>query len=80
MGGIDVLTFTAGVGEKGQDSRKAICENLKIFGIELDEVKNQEAKGVEAKISSDNSKVLVYVIPTNEELMIAKETMKLLEK
>ena len=77
---IDVLTFTAGVGEKGQDSRKAICENLKIFGIELDEVKNQEAKGVEAKISSDNSKVLVYVIPTNEELMIAKETMKLLEK
>lgn len=80
MGGIDVLTFTAGVGEKGQDSRNAICENLKIFGIELDEVKNQEAKGVEAKISSDNSKVLVYVIPTNEELMIAKETMKLLEK
>ena len=80
MGGIDVLTFTAGVGEKGQDSRKAICENLKIFGIELDEGKNQEAKGVEAKISSDNSKVLVYVIPTNEELMIAKETMKLLEK
>ena len=80
MGGIDVLTFTAGVGEKGQDSRKAICENLKIFGIELDEVKNQEAKGVEAKISSENSKVLVYVIPTNEELMIAKETMKLLNK
>ena len=80
MGGIDVLTFTAGVGEKGQDSRKAICDNLKIFGVELDEVKNQEAKGVEAKISSDNSKVLVYVIPTNEELMIAKETMKLLNK
>ena len=80
MGGIDVLTFTADDKEKGQDSRKAICENLKIFGIELDEGKNQEAKGVEAKISSDNSKVLVYVIPTNEELMIAKETMKLLEK
>ena len=80
MGGIDVLTFTAGVGEKGQDSRKAICENLNIFRLDLVVVKNQEAKGVEAKISSDNSKVLVYVIPTNEELMIAKETMKLLEK
>ena len=80
MGGIDVLTFTAGVGEKGQDSREAICENLKIFGVELDKEKNQETKGSEAKISSENSKVLVYVIPTNEELMIAKETMKLLDK
>ena len=80
MGGIDVLTFTAGVGEKGQDSREAICENLKIFGVELDKEKNQETKGSEAKISSENSKVLVYVIPTNEELMIAKETMKLLNK
>ena len=80
MGGIDVLTFTAGVGEKGQDSREAICESLKIFGVELDKEKNQETKGSEAKISSENSKVLVYVIPTNEELMIAKETMKLLDK
>ena len=80
MGGIDVLTFTAGVGEKGQDSREAICENLKIFGVELDKEKNQETKGSEAKISSENSKVLGYVIPTNEELMIAKETMKLLDK
>ena len=80
MGGIDVLTFTAGVGEKGQDSREAICENLKIFGVELDKEKNQETKGSEAKISSENSKVLVYVIPTNKELMKAKEKMKLLDK
>ena len=76
MGGIDVLTFTAGVGEKGQDSREAICEGLKIFGVKLDKEKNQMVKGQEAKVSSEDSKVIVYVVPTNEELMIAKETMK----
>ena len=76
MGGIDVLTFTAGVGEKGQDSREAICDDLKILGIELDKEKNQKIKGLEAKISNENSNVLVYVVPTNEELMIAKETIK----
>ena len=80
MGGIDVLTFTAGVGEKGQDSREAICEGLKIFGVKLDKEKNQAIKGQEAKVSSEDSKVIVYVVPTNEELMIAKETMKLLNK
>ena len=80
MGGIDVLTFTAGVGEKGQDSREAICERLKIFGVKLDKEKNQKIKGIESKISSEDSKVVVYVVPTNEELMIAKETMKLLNK
>ena len=79
MGGIDVLTFTAGVGEKGQDSREAICDDLKIFGIELDKEKNQKIKGLEAKISNENSNVLVYVVPTNEELMIAKETIKHIE-
>ena len=75
-GRYDVLTFTAGVGEKGQDSREAICDDLKIFGIELDKEKNQKIKGLEAKISNENSNVLVYVVPTNEELMIAKETIK----
>ena len=76
MNGMDVLTFTAGVGEKGQDSRQAICDKLKVFGVKLDEEKNQAIKGDEAKISAPDSKVEVYVIPTNEELMIAKETMR----
>ena len=80
MGGIDVLTFTAGVGEKGEDSREAICEGLKFFGVKLDKEKNQKVKGIEAKISSEDSKVVVYVVPTNEELMIAKETFELLNK
>ena len=76
MGGIDVLTFTAGVGEKGQDSRQAICDKLEFFGVKIDPVFNQKIKGDEAKISVKESKVEVFVIPTNEELMIAKETMK----
>ena len=80
MNGIDVLTFTAGVGEKGQDSRKTICDYLGFFGVELDEGLNQKIKGEEAEISSPNSRVRVFVIPTNEELMIARETKKVIEK
>lgn len=75
MGGIDVLTFTAGVGEKGPISRKAICEQLEFFGVKIDEEKNQ-VRGEEIEISTSDSKVKVYVIPTNEELMIARETLK----
>lgn len=75
MQGADVITFTAGVGEKGDLSRKAICDKLEIFGVKLDEEKNK-VKGEEALISTNDSKIDVYVIPTNEELMIARETMK----
>ena len=74
MGGVDVITFTAGVGERGRDSRKAICEKLAFMGVKIDAEANQEAFAVEAKISSEDSNVLVYVVPTNEELMIAKQT------
>lgn len=80
MGGADVITFTAGVGEKGQDSRQEICNRLKYFGIKLDEVQNQEIKGDEAKVSAEDSNIPVYVIPTNEELMIARETKKCIEE
>ena len=76
MGGFDTLVFTAGIGENQINIRKGICENLKIFGIEIDDQRNN-IRGEEALISSDNSKIKVYVIPTNEELMIARETMKL---
>ena len=79
MNGLDVLIFTAGVGEKGQDSRQEICEKLKVFGVKIDKKKNQKIKGDEAKISSEDSKVEVLVVPTNEELMIAIETMKKIE-
>ena len=79
MGGIDVLTFTAGVGEKSPYTRNEICKQLGVLGIEI-EGKLNNVKGEEKEISSANSKVRVFIIPTNEELMIAKETMKLLEK
>ncbi len=76
MGGIDVLTFTAGVGEKGPISRKAICEQLEFLGIKIDDEKNK-ARGEEAELSTLDSKVKIYTIPTNEELMIARETAKM---
>ena len=78
MGGIDVLTFTAGVGEKGPISRKAICEQLEFFGVKIDEEKNK-IRGEEVEISAEDSKVKVYVVPTNEELMIARETKNLVK-
>ncbi len=80
MGGADVITFTAGVGERGQDSRQEICNRLKYFGIKLDEEQNQAIKGDEAKVSANDSSIPVYVVPTNEELMIARETKKSLEE
>ncbi len=78
MGGIDVLTFTAGVGEKGPISRKAICEQLEFLGIKIDDEKNK-IRGEEAELSAEDSKVKIYTIPTNEELMIARETLKLIK-
>lgn len=78
MGGFDVLTFTAGVGEKGPISREAICNQLGVFGVKIDEEKNK-IRGEEVGISSEDSKVKVYVVPTNEELMIARETLNLVK-
>ncbi len=76
MNGLDVLTFTAGVGENGPRTRKAVCSYLGFMGVELDEEKNL-ARGKELCISTPNSKVQVWVVPTNEELMIAQDTAEL---
>ena len=78
MGGIDVLTFTAGVGEKSPYSRSEICKQLGIFGVEISGKANL-VKGEEAEISSPNSKVKVWIVPTEEELMIARETLQLVK-
>lgn len=80
MNGVDVITFTAGVGERGRGSRTEICKKLEFMGVKLDAQANEDAFAVEAKISAEDSKVLVYVVPTNEELMIAKETERIVEK
>ena len=76
LGGLDVLTFSGGVGENGIETRERICKYLAPFGIELD-LKANTVRGKEKCISTDNSRVKIYVVPTNEELMIAKETYEL---
>jgi len=73
MGGLDVLVFTAGLGENSSAARSQVCEGLEFLGVEIDDVKNN-TRGKEAEISKDNAKVQVFVIPTNEELMIARDT------
>ena len=80
MNGVDVITFTAGVGERGCETRLEICKQLAFLGVKIDEKANTDAFAVEAKISSKDSKVDVYVVPTNEELMIARDTKELVEK
>lgn len=77
MGKVDVLVFTAGVGENDGKMREAITDNLEILGVEINKELNSGLRGKEAEISTPNSKVKVLVIPTNEELMIARETAAL---
>lgn len=76
LNGADCIVFTAGLGENSGSSRKEICSGLSNLGIVLDEERNKAA-GVATEISSDNSKVKVFVIPTNEELMIARDTKEI---
>ncbi len=79
MGGCDIIVFTAGVGENQYQMREAVCENMEYMGVKLDKEKNKGVRGVEAVISAPDSKVTVCVIPTDEELMIATDTMNLLK-
>lgn len=79
MGGCDIIVFTAGVGENQAEMREAVCENMEYMGIKLDKEKNKGVRGVEAVISAPDSKITVCVIPTDEELMIATDTMNLLK-
>lgn len=78
MGGCDIIVFTAGVGENQYSTREAACEGLEYMGVKLDVEKNKTVRGEEAVISTPDSKVTVCVIPTDEELMIATDTMNLL--
>jgi len=80
LGGLDILVFTGGVGENQWATRKAVCENMEYMGIQLDVKKNDGMRGEEMIISTPNSKVTVMVIPTDEEFMIASDTMDILSK
>ena len=79
LNGVDIIIFTAGVGENGPETREAILKDMDFFGIILDKEKNK-VRGKIQEISAKNSKVKVFVIPTNEELVIARETKKILEQ
>ena len=79
MGGLDALVFTAGIGENDCPSRAEICEGLEFLGVELDPKKNLGLRS-EGEISKDGARVKVWVIPTNEELAIARDTLELTQK
>ena len=79
MGGLDAVAFTAGIGENGAIDRAAICEGLEYMGIKLDPERNN-TRADEHLISTDDSKVKVFVIATNEELMIARDTQEIVSK
>ena len=79
LGGLDVLTFAGGVGENGMETRERICKYLEPFGAKLD-LELNKVRGKERCISTQVSKIKIYVIPTNEELMIAKETFDLIKE
>lgn len=78
LGGLDALIFTGGIGENAASIRTAICENLGFLGIHLDEEKNQSAESAKA-IHREEAPVKLLVIPTNEELMIARDTLRLIK-
>ncbi len=78
MKGVDVITFAGGVGERGIDERKEICSYLEFMGVELDEEANN-IRAIEREISIPNSKVKVWIVPTDEELMIARDTEMLIK-
>jgi len=79
MGGVDAIVFTAGVGENSPDVRAAVLKDMEWLGLSIDQEKNLAAKAKEMDISTANSKVRALVVPTNEELVIAKDTKKIVE-
>ena len=81
MGGLDAIVFTGGIGEYTEEVREGALSDMEFFGIELNkELNNNAPRGKELKISTENSKTAVYIIPTNEELVIARDTKKIVAK
>jgi acetate kinase len=78
MGGADAVVFTGGIGENSADVRARICEGLEWAGLKIDATKNQEMVGREGVISTEDSKLLAYAIPTDEELLIARDTVRVI--
>jgi len=78
MGGADAVVFTGGIGENSPEIRARICEGMQWAGLEIDAARNEQTMGKEGLISSENSKLLAYAIPTNEELLIARDTVRVI--
>ncbi len=79
MGGLDAIVFTGGIGENSDELREEVCENLEFLGVNLDKKKNTELNRHEGRVSKDGSKVQVWIVPTNEELLIARDTRDIVE-
>jgi acetate kinase len=79
MGGLEAIVFTAGIGENRGDVREGVCADLENFGVRLDVERNEAAGDGERAVSAPESAVKVLVIPTNEELVVARETRRFLE-
>ena len=80
MGGCDILVWTGGVGENQWATRRAVCENMEYMGMKIDVEKNEGMRGEEMVISTPDSKVTIIVVPTDEEFMIAADTLEILDK
>jgi len=80
MNGVDILVFTGGIGENADTTRRGIAMNLEFLGLEFDDTKNTGARSVEKIISKDGSKVICMIVPTNEELVIAEDTMEIVNR
>ncbi len=78
MGGVDIIVFTGGVGEMGSETREEVCRDFEYLGMTYDKKKNENQRGKEIVISTDDSKVVAMVVPTNEELVIANDTMEII--
>jgi acetate kinase len=80
MCGVDLIIFSGGIGENSPKIRSAVCEGLEFMGLEFDFKKNEGLKSKEAVISKPGSKITVMVVPTNEELVIAEDTMRIVSE
>ena len=80
MNGIDAVLFTGGIGENSWEVREQVCQNMDYFGIKIDEALNRTIRGKLTKISTPDSKIEVWIVPTNEELLIARDTLALISK
>ena len=80
MGGVDAVLFTGGIGENDENVRLGACEGLEYMGLKIDPKMNVEFSRQEHEISAPDSRVKVWIVPTNEELMIARDTLEIVSK